>query len=62
MAAPLGDRTISMIVRLLKERNMDITPIHKRVIGLDIHQNKISACALAVCVQHYLVDLIGALR
>lgn len=25
---------------------MDITPIHKRVIGLDIHQNKISACAL----------------
>jgi transposase len=26
---------------------MDITPIHKRVIGLDIHQNKVSACALA---------------
>lgn len=26
---------------------MDITPIHKRVIGLDIHQNKISACAIA---------------
>lgn len=26
---------------------MDITPIHKQVIGLDIHQNKISACALA---------------
>lgn len=26
---------------------MDITPIHKRVIGLDIHQNKISACSLA---------------
>lgn len=25
---------------------MDITPLHKRVIGLDIHQNKISACAL----------------
>ena len=26
---------------------MDITPIYKRVIGLDIHQNKISACAIA---------------
>ncbi len=26
---------------------MDITPIHKRVIGLDIHQNKISTCAIA---------------
>lgn len=26
---------------------MDITPIHKCVIGLDIHQNKISACALS---------------
>lgn len=26
---------------------MDITPIHKRVIGLDVHQNKISACAIA---------------
>lgn len=26
---------------------MDITPMYKRVIGLDIHQNKISACALA---------------
>jgi transposase len=25
---------------------MDITPIHKRVIGLDVHQNKISACAV----------------
>ena len=26
---------------------MEITPIHKRVIGLDVHQNKISACAIA---------------
>ena len=25
---------------------MDITPIHRRVIGLDVHQNKITACAL----------------
>jgi transposase len=25
---------------------MDITPIYKRVIGLDVHQNKISACAI----------------
>jgi len=25
---------------------MEITPIYKRVIGLDVHQNKISACAL----------------
>ncbi|MFE8033026.1 IS110 family transposase [Thiohalocapsa marina] len=25
---------------------MDITPIHRRVIGLDVHQSKISACAL----------------
>ncbi len=25
---------------------MEITPMHKRVIGLDVHQNKISACAL----------------
>jgi transposase len=36
-----------MIVLLLKEGFMDITPIHKRVIGLDVHQNKISACAIA---------------
>ena len=47
MAAPLGDSTIRMIVLLLKEGCMDITPIYKRVIGLDIHQNKISACAIA---------------
>lgn len=26
---------------------MEIIPIHKRVIGLDVHQNKISACVLA---------------
>lgn len=26
---------------------MEITAIHKRVIGLDVHQNKISACAVA---------------
>lgn len=26
---------------------MEITAIHKRVIGLDVHQNKISACAIA---------------
>lgn len=38
---------------------MDITPIHKRVIGLDIHQNKISACGIAeqadgtVTVEHH---------
>ena len=25
---------------------MEITPIYKRVIGLDVHQNKTSACAL----------------
>ncbi len=25
---------------------MEIRPIYKRVIGLDVHQNKISACAL----------------
>ena len=25
---------------------MEITPIYKRVIGLDVHQAKISACAL----------------
>lgn len=25
---------------------MDITPIHRRVVGLDVHQNKITACAL----------------
>ena len=43
----MGESTIRMIVLLLKEGFMDITPIHKRVIGLDIHQNKISACAIA---------------
>ncbi len=26
---------------------MEITPIYKRVIGLDVHQNKIQACAIA---------------
>jgi hypothetical protein len=26
---------------------MDITPIHRRVVGLDVHQNKITACALS---------------
>lgn len=37
---------------------MDITPIYSRVIGLDVHQAKISACALieepdgAVTVEH----------
>ena len=25
---------------------MDITPIHRRVVGLDVHQSKITACAL----------------
>lgn len=25
---------------------MDLTPIYRRVIGLDVHQAKISACAL----------------
>jgi probable O-glycosylation ligase (exosortase A-associated) len=47
MAAPLGDSTIRLIVLLFKEGCMDIAPIHKGVIGLDIHQNKISACAIA---------------
>jgi transposase len=42
----LGDSTILMIVFLLKESCMEIRPIYKRVIGLDVHQNKISACAL----------------
>jgi hypothetical protein len=32
-----------MIVFLLKESCMEIRPIYKRVIGLDVHQNKISA-------------------
>ena len=37
---------------------MDITPIHRRVIGLDVHQSKITACALleqpdgSVVVEH----------
>ena len=37
---------------------MELTPIYKRVIGLDVHQAKISACAVAeqadgtVTVQH----------
>ena len=26
---------------------MELTPIYQRVIGLDVHQAKISACALA---------------
>ncbi len=26
---------------------MELTPIYKRVIGLDVHQSKISACAVA---------------
>ena len=25
---------------------MEITPIHRWVVGLDVHQNKITACAL----------------
>lgn len=25
---------------------MDLTPMHKRVIALDVHQSKITACAL----------------
>jgi transposase len=43
----LGDGTILMNVLLLKERYMEILPIYKRVIGLDVHQNKISACAIS---------------
>jgi transposase len=35
-----------MIVRQPKEVSMDITPIHRQVVGLDVHQNKITACAL----------------
>jgi len=35
-----------MIVRQPKEISMDITPIHRQVVGLDVHQNKITACAL----------------
>ncbi|AGA34678.1 transposase IS116/IS110/IS902 family protein [Thioalkalivibrio nitratireducens DSM 14787] len=37
---------------------MDITPIHRRVVGLDVHQSKITACALieqpdgSVAVEH----------
>ena len=37
---------------------MDITPIHRQVVGLDVHQNKITACALieqsdgSVSVEH----------
>ena len=37
---------------------MDITPLYSRVIGLDVHQAKISACALieepdgSVTVEH----------
>jgi transposase len=47
-----------MIVRQPKEVSMDITPIHRRVVGLDVHQNKITACALieqpdgSVTVEH----------
>jgi len=42
----LRDSTQSRIVRLPEEVKMDITPIHRRVIGLDVHQSKITACAL----------------
>jgi transposase len=35
-----------MIVRQPEEVSMDITPIHRQVVGLDVHQNKITACAL----------------
>ena len=48
MEVPLGDNTHWSVVFFFKgERVMELTAIYKRVIGLDVHQAKISACAVA---------------
>jgi len=49
MVVPLGDTHACNFTECVsfKESVMEITPIYKRVIGLDVHQAKISACAVA---------------
>jgi hypothetical protein len=46
----VGQRNTSSfeVYRLINWRylSMEITPIYKRVIGLDVHQAQITACAL----------------
>jgi transposase len=48
MVVPLSDtHTRNHSVFRSRRGFMEITPIYKRVIGLDVHQAKISACAVA---------------
>jgi hypothetical protein len=45
-AAPARARTLVIVVQAAKVLAMDLTPMHKRVIALDVHQAKITACAM----------------
>ena len=48
MEVPLGEQhALEFSVFRHKEVVVELTPIYKRVIGLDVHQAKIGACAVA---------------
>ena len=47
MVVPMGDlHAFECNVFRPRRHAMELTTIYKRVIGLDVHQAKISACAL----------------
>ena len=47
MVAPQGNCTLRSLLRVERGNAMELKPMYQRVIGLDVHQAKISACALA---------------
>ena len=47
MVAPQGNCTQSSLLRVETGNAMELKPMYQRLIGLDLHQAKISACALA---------------
>ena len=45
--APQGNCTPVILLRVERGNVMELKPMYQRVVGLDVHQAKISACALA---------------
>jgi transposase len=46
MAVPMGDNTLCSVLFFHGKIVMELIPIFKRVVGLDVHQGKVSACAI----------------
>ena len=56
MVASQGNYTLPSLLRVERGNAMELKPMYQPVIGLDVHQAKISACALALPFTHNLLD------